>query len=121
MTFEEYAVKNLHEMKTKEPTPQNMRDVALLELWLNQNAKEDLNLVKIVEKNKHKELLPAYFSYTDAKKRYQQKEVTKEKVVDLLGAALNEIQDLILLIYRNTDMLEEREILNAFLQKIKTI
>lgn len=37
MTFKEYALKNLQEMKSKEPTAQNMRDVALLELWLASN------------------------------------------------------------------------------------
>lgn len=35
MTYREYAQANVAEIKDEKPTPQNIRDLALLELWLN--------------------------------------------------------------------------------------
>lgn len=35
MTYREYAQANVAEIKGEKPTPQNIRDLALLELWLN--------------------------------------------------------------------------------------
>ena len=35
MTYQEYAKKNIGAMLSKEPTPQDMRDLALLSLWLD--------------------------------------------------------------------------------------
>ena len=121
MTFEEYALKNIQEMKAREPTPQNIRDVALLELWLN--SKKDNNdsiptvsNVEIVKETK--EILPAYFFYTDSKRKYQLKEITEEKMLNSLKALTDELLDLVNLIYRNTDTTEERTLLKQLLQKI---
>lgn len=115
MTFEEYALKNIQEMKSREPTAQNMRDVALLELWINQksNQTEFISPTPIAEITKEtNDILPAYSLYIENKKKYQLKEITKEKMLDSFENLSNEIIDLINLIYRNTDTPEERKILN---------
>ena len=121
MTFEEYALKNIQEMKAREPTPQNMRDVALLELWVY-SKKDDSRSTPIVSNmeivKETKEILPAYFLYTDYKKKYQLKEVTEEKMLDSLKALTNELLDLINIIYRNTDTIEERNLIKQLLSKI---
>ena len=121
MTFEEYAIKNIQEMKSREPTAQNMRDVALLELWLN-SKKDNSNSIATVSNietvKETKEILPAYFIYIDFKRKYQLKEITKEKMLDSLKMLSDEIFDLIKLIYRNTDTPEERNLLNQLIQKV---
>lgn len=121
MTFEEYAVKNICEMKAKEPTAQNMRDVALLELWLNSKQQnigsaQTVSNTEIVKETK--DVLPAYFFYVESKRKYQLKEITKEKMLDSFKVLNEELLDLINLIYRNTDTTEERELLKQFPQKI---
>lgn len=123
MNFEEYALKNVEEMKAKEPNAQNMRDVALLELWLNLahnnvNNKSD-NLYTPSAKTTHKEILPAYFAYIENKSKYQLKDATKDKVLYSLKNLLEEMKDVLKTIYRNTDFLEERDLLNEFLEEIK--
>jgi hypothetical protein len=122
MTFEEYAVKNIREMKAKEPTAQNMRDVALLELWLekNTNQQADDYQIKSVEEKPRKELLPSYYTYIDTKQKYQHKDVTKEKTLDVLNSLSQEIKNFLLVLYRNTDTPEEREILNNYFCNIFT-
>ena len=120
MTFEEYAIKNIQEMKAREPTPQNMRDVALLELWVY-SKKVDSGFVATVSNveiaKETKDILPAYFSYVESKRKYQLKEITHEKVIDSLKNLTNELNNLINLIYRNTDSPEEREVLNEFIKR----
>ena len=121
MTFDEYALRNLEEMKSKEPNAQNMRDVALLELWLVSKEKESILLPAIKNPQIAKEtrdILPAYFAYVEAKRKYQLKEATEEKVLNSLTILSDEIKDLIKLIYRNTDSAEERKILNKLIDEI---
>lgn len=122
MTFEEYALKNLNEMKAREPTAQNMRDVALLELWTNLKTKNNETVMNVsdaeIKKETH-DILPAYFRYVNVKRKYQLKEVTQEKVIDTLKVLIDELNDLINLLYRNTDTNEERTLLNQMLQKNK--
>ena len=121
MTFDEYALRNIKEMKSKEPNAQNMRDVALLELWLVSKESEG-NLSPTI-KSSHiaketRDILPAYFDYVEAKRKYQLKEATKEKVIDSLKTLSEELKDLIRVIYRNTDTPEERNLLSQALQQI---
>ena len=121
MTFEEYALKNLDEMKSKEPTAQNMRDVALLELWLVLKEKERKILpeIRTLESTKGtKGILPAYFTYIETKRNYQLKESNKEKMLDSLKTLSEELKDLIKILYRNTDTIEERQILNTLISEI---
>lgn len=121
MTFEEYAIKNIREMKTHEPTPQNIRDVALLELWLVSKEKEgnlptEIKTSQIAKETK--DILPAYFTYIETKRKFQTKDTTKEKMLDSFKTLSDELKDLFRLIYRNTDTPEEREILNELISKI---
>lgn len=121
MTFEEYALKNLEEMKSREPTAQNMRDVALLELWTNLKTKNNEIFINVSDteiKKETRDILPAYFRYIEIKRKYQLKEVTQEKVFDSLKSLTDEIKDLLKLIYRNTDTPEERKILNTLISEI---
>ena len=118
MTYEEYALKNIQDMKSKEPTPQNMRDIALLELWLSSNTQKAVPNVSTVKiQNEINDILPAYVEYIEVKRKRMLKEVTDEKVLFTLQTLVNELQDLIEMIYRNTETCEEREILTRFLHK----
>jgi hypothetical protein len=119
MTFEEYAVKNLKEMKAREPTSQNMRDVALLEIWLNMNAAPN-QIERLTESvTQNKPILPAFQKYVEAKEKYQTKDTTKDKVLETLGAVSREIKSFILSLYNNTDTQEERNLLDKFFKNIK--
>lgn len=120
MTFEEYAIKNIQEMKSREPTAQNMRDVALLELWLASNNNNTIvSSVGLPETKKEtNDVLPAYFFYLETKRKYQMKDTTKEKMLDSFKTLSDELKDLFRLIYRNTDTSEEREILNTLISEI---
>lgn len=121
MTFEDYALKNIQEMKTREPTPQNMRDIALLELWLVSKEKEGKVSPEIITSQiakETKDILPAYFTYVETKRKYQTKDVTKEKMLDSFKTLSEELKDLFKLIYRNTDTSEERQILNNLISEI---
>lgn len=119
MTFEEYAIENLREMRSREPSAQNMRDVALLEIWLAMNAEPE-QVERIIEPTpQSKPLLPAFQKYVDAKAQYQNKDTTKDKVLETLGAVSREIKNLILTLYNNTDMQEERDLLDKFFKSIK--
>lgn len=119
MTFEEYATKNLKAMRAKEPDAQNMRDVALLEIWLGMNATPEQVERSTESTSQNKPLLPAFQKYVDAKAQYQNKDTTKDKVLETLGAVSREIKNLILTLYNNTDMQEERDLLDKFFKSIK--
>lgn len=118
MTFEEYAIKNLHEMKAREPTSQNMRDVALLEIWLSMNSVPNQveHLAEAVTQDKP--ILPAFEKYVEVKRKYQTNDTTKDKVLETLSAVLREIKEFLKMLYRNTDMPEEREKINALINDI---
>lgn len=119
MTFEEYAIENLREMRTREPTAQNMRDVALLEIWLAMNAEPE-QVERIIEPTpQSKPLLPSFEKYVDAKRKFQDKDTTKDKVLETLGAVSREVKNFILTLYNNTDFQEERDLLDRFFKSIK--
>lgn len=122
MTFEEFATQNIIAMKSKEPTPQNMRDVALLELWLASRNGNDVlieNTPKAEPKTGTIAVLPSYFQYVEAKRKYQAKEGTKEKIIDSLSSVSSELKDLLKVIYRNADISEERQIITNFINETK--
>lgn len=63
-------------------------------------------------------ILPSYSVYVECKRNYQQGDIPKEKVLKNLETLSAEIKDFIKRIYRNTDMPEERAILNRTINDI---
>lgn len=63
-------------------------------------------------------LFPSYSSYIEAKRQYQQGEISKEKVLKNLETLSGEFKDFLKMLYRNTDMPEERAIINKVIGEI---
>lgn len=120
MTFEEYAVKNIGEMRNREPSAQNMRDIALLELWLVSKDVEGKVAPEIATPQSAKEtkdILPSYSIYVETKRKFQLKEATQEKLIYTLKSLSEELKELIKSIYRNTETQEERNIIKDILNQ----
>ena len=64
------------------------------------------------------EVLPQYHKYCETKRNYQLSNITKEPVIYQMKLLCKEIQDLIEIIYTNTDMAEERQIMEGTLKKL---
>lgn len=62
--------------------------------------------------------LPAYTVYVENKRKYQQGDISKEKVLKNLETLSEEIKGFINRLYRNTDMPEERNILSKTIAEI---
>lgn len=72
-----------------------------------------------VNRDAESEILPAYFSYVQAKRLYQTGDAPKEKVLKTLDSLAYEISELIRELYRSTDMPEERQKLSDLIERIK--
>lgn len=72
----------------------------------------------IMDSSTNGDILPAYFSYIEVKKAYQYGDIPKEKVLRALDSLSREIKDFVKILYRNTDMPEEREKLNLLISEI---
>ena len=70
------------------------------------------------EVKKIKIILPSYESYISAKTEFQRGDVSKEKVLRKLDTLSREVKEFIKMLYRNTDMPEEREKINALMNDI---
>ena len=103
MTYKEYAEHNLKMMKQTTPTAQNMRDIALLSLWLRFED-EEYNYITEAEnatesETEHDyEALPSY-------KKYK-----KNKTADNLRDLCCEIEKICREIYLEAKTDEERNI-----------
>lgn len=87
------------QIKTVDPLPRP-------EIKVSQNSEAD---------NK---VLPTYFYYVQAKKSFQEGNVPKEKVIRTLDALSIEIKDFVKMLYRNTDIPEEREKISKLINDI---
>ena len=79
------------------------------------------HLTTIKSNNVEKEIgdiMPAYNNYVDVKRRYQRKEISEGAVVKALNSLCVEIEELIGIIYSNTDMNRERKCINDLAEKI---
>lgn len=63
-------------------------------------------------------ILPTYSVYIESKRNYQQGDIPKEKVLKNLEILSDELKDFVKRIYRNSDMPEERAILNRTINDI---
>lgn len=63
-------------------------------------------------------VLPSYNSYIEIKKEFQLGNISEDKVLQSLNNLSTEIKDFIKTIYRNTDIPEERNILNNLISDI---
>lgn len=121
MTFKEYAKINVDKMLQGSPTAQNMRDVALLSLWLRfedseYNSQPEIkNAVQTKSEQQTKELndtFPAYSEFINAKKRYRRGEIDKQALLKIHSFLIKEIKDFLQSLYSSTDFEEERQQLN---------
>ena len=88
-------------------TYQNIRDLAALYKVKEQFLKEEPPIPTPVEKELS-DILPAYESYIECKKKYQLKETTKESLSEKIKLLCIEVFEFISIIYSNTETKEER-------------
>lgn len=55
------------------------------------------------------DILPQYQQYKDIKRKYQMSEIAKEQVIKSINNVCSEIKEFFDILYRSTDMQEERE------------
>lgn len=67
------------------------------------------------------DILPSYINYTDAKRKYQLKEITETNVLLQLGNVCQEIKEFISTLYHSTDTPEERKIIKTLVSQLKEI
>ena len=120
MTYKQYAEKNVKEMLRNEPNPQDMRDVALLALWLElcankydspKNISDDYRCIS--------EPYKAYSELSDifpALKKYKE-EHTQENLKKLCA----ELKEFCCEVYASTQNDAERQIFKSTIDKIKIL
>lgn len=74
--------------------------------------------IQTPEVKETKIILPSYQSYIDAKTDFQRGDISKEKVLRKLDTLSQELKEFVKMLYRNTDMPEEREKINALINDI---
>lgn len=92
-------------LESEEPTLKNCTQLA--SLYIVRKHLENLKSDEV--EDEISEILPSYRIYADIKTRYCNGEVTEEIVLSSLKSLCSEIQDLICIIYANTNMLKERK------------
>ena len=127
MISEQELLREIEEYENKTPTYQVCEKLATLYTIYDHNfskslskfsysSSRELQQENIVGKNI--DILPAYHSYVEVKKRFQYGDVPKEKVLYFLNTLSQEIKDFFAMLYRNTDMPEERDIINQLINDI---
>ena len=106
VTYEEYAERNLRLMREKPPTAQNMRDVALLELWTG-NRSPVAQEANTEQNSELWDVFPALRQYRD------------DHSINNLQKLCTEIVEFCNEIYASTRSKEEREIYHNSMAKIK--
>lgn len=62
------------------------------------------------------DIAPQYKKYCELKRKYQLKEISKEPVIQSMNLVCKEIEDFIRILYCNTDMKEERDLIIKMLK-----
>lgn len=106
MTYREYAEKNLEAMLKKAPSAQDMRDVALLSLWLN-NQCDVKEMSALSDEGKEEAVLfPSLDLYKADRSNMS------------LAKLCNEIADFCKKVYASTANDEQRDIFGKMAEKI---
>ena len=83
---------------------------------LDFDSKDDINNQEDTVEKELNDIAPQYRKYCDLKRKYQLNEISKEPVIQSMTLVSKEIEEFIRILYCNTDMLEEREIINQTLK-----
>lgn len=62
------------------------------------------------------DIAPQYKKYCELKRKYQLNEISKEPVIQSMNLVCKEIEDFIRILYCNTDMKEERDLIIKMLK-----
>ena len=121
----EMLEKAILEHENKDTTYENCEILAWLYIVRQhlREQKEETNLqTKESSIQKHSveksNILPAYFLYIDSKKSFQQGIVSKESVLKHFDILSNQIKDFIKMLYKGSDMPEEREKINRLISEM---
>ena len=106
-------IEAIAELENDEPTAENMQELA------------NLYIVRDNIGNGYSydapEVLSSYAEYKEAKRKYQMHEGTEEGVLDCMHNVCTELQDLIILLYSNSDMRRERKQIQTMINKLYEI
>ena len=129
MIGEKELLKEIEDYESRQPTYQVCEKLANLyiiydHLYGNKNEPQhnippNYSFYSEEPNQEEKEsVLPAYDMYVESKIAFQYGDIPKEKVLYFLNALSQEIKDFFAMLYRNTDMPEEREIINSLINNI---
>lgn len=106
----------INELKQCDTTYSNIKDLAALYI-----VKENLNAKQSSTEKELSDILPAYQSYIDSKRKYQFKQVDITLVENKLKMLCIEVFEFIDTLYKNTDAKEERTQLKRCILKLSEI
>lgn len=133
MISEKELLREIEEYESRHPTYQTCEKLSTLYViydHLYGKSKNETNMLQqysyapgteekyTPEVKERKIILPSYDSYIDAKTEFQHGDISKEKVLRKLDTLSREIKEFVKMLYRNTDMPEEREKLNKLISEI---
>jgi hypothetical protein len=70
-------------------------------------VREHFNSNPVIEE--YNDILPSYSTFCDIKRHYQMGETDKQPVLAAISKVCKEINEFLLILYKNTDMQEERD------------
>ena len=124
MISERELMREISDYEDRTPTYQTCEKLAnLYTIYDHLYEKKEPSIMTASEKgtlsNQTKnQILPAYFSYIEAKKSFQQGVGSKENVLKQVNVLSNEIKDFVKMLYRNTDMPEERAKITCLINEL---
>lgn len=82
----------------------------------NNNSSAPNEVVK-----EYKDILPMYSRYCEIKRKYQDKEITEDAVINAMYDVSTEIKEFIRILYANVDTQGEKQILTNMIAELKTL
>ena len=114
----ENTIKELEDTDTNFSTCEKLASLYIIRAY---HQPSDVQYSTEDEPNIRKELddiLPHYNIYCNRKAEYQLGNIGKEPVIHSFKAVCKELIEFITVFYNNTDMIEERDILKEYLEKL---
>lgn len=112
MTYEEYARENVEKMRSAAPSGQNMRDLALLELWIESKKPAAAIEKEVIAESATTETETELHDVFPALKKYQ-----ADHTLACFQNLCVEVREFLTALYASTRNDEERAVYNSILKK----